>query len=144
VTTNVLAIPATVYGALRALLSAANMTAPIHGEGDDEVIHLRGVTLRSQGGSWDTDLIVSSLLSQRTKAGRVELSVNGQLTQMDLPKAREVVGMLQGAIEAAVSDQLLFAFLTGPNVGLTSEQAGAALLDFRELRQGSRDVVHPH
>jgi hypothetical protein len=66
----------------------------------------------------------------------------GAAAQMDLAKAREVVGMLQGAIEAATSDQMLFQFLT-QTVGLGEDKASRALLDFRELRQGSRGVVHP-
>lgn len=85
---------------------------------------------------------VGSILSQRTKRGAVDLVLNGQKTQFDLDKAREVLGMLSGAIEAAVSDELLFAFLT-TKVGLEPEKAGAALLDFRELRQGARSTVFP-
>jgi hypothetical protein len=50
--------------------------------------------------------------------------------------------MLASAIEAAVSDQLIFRFLI-QKVGLSEELAAAALLDFRELRQGSRDAVYP-
>lgn len=61
---------------------------------------------------------------------------------MDLDKAREVRGMLDGAIEAAVTDGLLMRFLT-EKVGLDETRAGAALLDFREMRQGSRKVVYP-
>jgi hypothetical protein len=68
--------------------------------------------------------------------------MNGELTQMDLDKAREVVSMLQGAIEAAISDEFVYRFLT-EKVGLKPEQAGAALVDFREMRQGSRDRVYP-
>jgi hypothetical protein len=68
--------------------------------------------------------------------------MNGELTQMDLDKAREVVAMLQGAIEAAISDELMFKFLT-EKVGLDPEKASAALLDFREMRQGSRSTVYP-
>lgn len=89
-----------------------------------------------------TRIEVASILSQRTKQGMVELVLNGEKTQMDLDKAREVRGMLDGAIEAAVSDGLLFAFLT-TKVGLGEEQAARALLDFRELRQGSRSTVFP-
>jgi len=88
-------------------------------------------------------LEIGSLLSARTKEGMVELVVDGHKVQMDLPKAREVLGMLTGAIEAAVSDQLLFQFLTGPKIGLPPEAAARALLDFRELRQGSRETVWP-
>ena len=50
--------------------------------------------------------------------------------------------MLQQAIEAALTDQMLFQFLT-QCIGLTNEKAWTALLDFRELRQGSRERVFP-
>ena len=90
----------------------------------------------------NTIIEIGSILSHRTKEGLVEFVLNGEKTQMDLPKAREVRGMLDGAIEAAVSDQLLFAFLT-KKVGLSENAAAAALLDFRELRQGSRSTVFP-
>ncbi len=89
-----------------------------------------------------THIEVASILSHRTKEGMVELTLNGEKTQMDLPKAREVRGMLDGAIEAAVSDMLMFKFLT-VRIGLSEEAAAAALLDFRELRQGSRSTVYP-
>jgi hypothetical protein len=104
---------------------------------------MHGIALKSRGGSPDTNVVVSSLLSRRTKEGRVELALNTESTQMSLDKAREIVGLLQGAIEAAVSDQLIYAFLT-TKVGLDPERATAALGDFRELRQGSRDVVNPN
>ena len=89
-----------------------------------------------------TTLTVASILSARTKEGMVELTINGEKTQMDLPKAREIREMPDAAIEAAVSDQLMFTFLT-TKIGLSEHQAGAALLDFRELRQGARTVVFP-
>lgn len=87
-----------------------------------------------------TTIVIGSILSQRTKQGMVELVVNGEQVQMDLDKAREVRQMLDSAIEAAVSDGLIFAFLT-TKVGLAEDAAGRALLDFRELRQGSRTAV---
>lgn len=90
----------------------------------------------------NTTIEIASILSHRTKQGMVEFVLNGEKTQMDLAKAREVRGMLDGAIEAAVSDGLMFAFLTS-KVGLSEESAAAALLDFRELRQGSRSTVYP-
>jgi len=89
-----------------------------------------------------TTIEIRTILSQRTKQGMVELQVNGEQTQMDLDKAREVLGMLAGAIEAAVSDGLVFAFLT-TKIGLPEDAAARALLDFRELRQGSRKTVFP-
>jgi hypothetical protein len=100
------------------------------------------IALRSKAGPTGTDITVSTLLSSRTKEGRIDFTMNGELTQMDLDKAREVVGMLQGAIEAAVSDELVYKFLT-QKIGLEPERASAALIDFRELRQGSRDIVYP-
>lgn len=89
-----------------------------------------------------TSIEIGTILSHRTKEGMVEFTLNGEKTQMDLPKAREVLGMLAGAIEAAISDTLIFKFLT-TKVGLSEAAASAALLDFRELRQGSRSTVYP-
>ena len=85
---------------------------------------------------------IASILSARTKQGMVELKLNDERLLLDLPKAREVLAMLSGAIEAAVSDQLLFQFLT-ERIGLEEDRAGRALLDFRELRQGSKRAVYP-
>lgn len=85
-----------------------------------------------------TTIVIGPILSQRTKQGMVEMVVNGEQVQLDLDKAREVRQMLDSAIEAAVSDSLIFVFLT---TGLAEDAAGRALLDFRELRQGSRTAV---
>ena len=85
---------------------------------------------------------IASILSARTKQGMIEFQLNDERTQMDLAKAREVLGMLAGAIEAAVSDTLLYQFRT-TKVGLADDQAARALLDFRELRQGTRETLYP-
>lgn len=138
----ILDVPRSVYSAVRALLDAASYQHAFHTDKDGEVIDMHGIALRSKGGPAGTDITIGTLLSSRTKEGRIELALNGELTQMDLDKAREVRGMLDGAIEAAVSDQLIYAFLT-QKVGLSDEKASAALLDFRELRQGSRETVYP-
>jgi len=90
----------------------------------------------------NTTIEIATILSQRTKQGMVELTLNGEKTQMDLAKAREVLGMLSGAIEAAVSDTLIYQFFT-ESFGLDEEKAALVLLEFRELRQGSRSVVFP-
>jgi hypothetical protein len=84
----------------------------------------------------------STILSQRTKMGMIEFSLNSEMSQWDLDKAREVHRMLGEAIEAAVSDTLIYQFLT-EKVGLDEQKAAAALLDFRELRQGSRESGQP-
>jgi hypothetical protein len=138
----VLEVPVTVFAAVRALLAAADYGHAFHDGKDGEVIDMHGIALKSRGGSPNADITVSSLLSSRTKEGRVEFVVNSEIVQMDLGKAREVVGLLQGAIEAAVSDALLFKFLT-EKVGLEPQRAAAALIDFREMRQGSRERVIP-
>jgi hypothetical protein len=142
----VLDVPATVYAAVRALLTRAEYTHAFHYGTDGEVIDMHGIALRAIGGASGIrsgdHIEVGSLLSSATKEGRVELVLNGEITQMDLGKAREVVGMLNGAIEAAVTDQMLFQFLTR-RVGLDAQAAAQALLDFREIRQGSRTVSHP-
>jgi hypothetical protein len=80
----------------------------------------------------------STILSARTKMGMIEFSLNDEMSQWDLDKARQIHQMLGHAIEAAISDTLIYQFLT-TKIGLSDSQASAALLDFRELRQGSRD-----
>lgn len=142
-TYSVLEVPRAVYAAVRALLAAADYEHAFHPEDDGEVIDMRGIALRAKPGPPTVaSITASSLVSSRTKEGRVEFQLNGELVQLDLEKAREVVSMLQGAIEAAVSDALILKFLV-EKVGLGEDAAGAALIDFREMRQGSRETVYP-
>lgn len=89
-----------------------------------------------------TKIEIGTILSNRTKEGMVEFQINDTKAQMDLAKAREVHNMLGAAIEAAVSDTVVFKFLTA-KIGMTEELAARALLDFRELRQGSYKTVYP-
>lgn len=119
---TILDVPGAVYAALRALLQRADCLDVIQDDADGEVIHLTGIALRSKAGSANTDITVSTLLSSRNQTGRIDFALNDELTQMDLDKAREIVGMLQGAIEAAISDELLFRFLT-EKVELSPERA---------------------
>lgn len=136
----ILDVPAAVFAAVRALLTRADYTDAIHLDGT--LIDMHGIALRSTGDASAHDITVSTLLSSKTKEGRIDFTLNGELTQMDLDKAREVVSMLQGAIEAAISDQILYMFLT-KRIGLDPSNASMALVDFREMRQGSRDIVRP-
>lgn len=112
-------------------------------------------TLVDPNGGDSMYLEFASLVASRTREGAVNLRIETARApgagaartlvaqiQMDLPKAREVVGLLQGAIEAAVSDALLFRFLT-TTVGMPEDAAGRALVQFREMRQGSRATVYP-
>ena len=85
---------------------------------------------------------IGSILSSRTLVGAVELTINGDKIQMDLAKAREVRGMLDGAIEAAVTDEIVFRFMT-TRVGMDPAAAAALLLELRELRQGTRETSWP-
>lgn len=135
---RVIEVPGVVYAAMGALLEHAGISVAA-----GEILDMQGISLKSRGGASVSGITVSTLLSRTTKEGRVEFALNGELTQMDLPKAREVVGMLQEAIEAAASDQMLYIFLT-QNIGLDDEKASVLLLEFREIRQGSRSLVHPH
>lgn len=89
----------------------------------------------------------SSIIASRTKLGAVEMTLrrDGQepyVLQMSLDAARSVAANLAGAIEAAISDQIFYALLTD-RLGLEPASAARALLDLRELRQGSRGTVYP-
>jgi hypothetical protein len=104
---------------------------------------------------------LASIYGAKTKQGLVEMTISvvdedrrglkGILPgsappikiQMDIPKAKHVLEMMATAIEAAISDGLLVRFLT-EKVGLPEEAAARALLDFREMRQGSRETVNPN
>lgn len=89
---------------------------------------------------------IGTILSNRTKEGMVEfvVKINNKETklQWDLVKAKEIRSMLEGAIEAAISDTLIFKFFT-EKVGISEDKASRMLLDFRELRQGTRGVSYP-
>jgi hypothetical protein len=95
----------------------------------------------------DLRLEIASILGAKTKQGLVEITIirdadTREIIRIDLPKAREILAMLSGAIEAAVSDELIFKFLT-TRVGVPEMGAAAALLELRDLRQGSRGAVYP-
>ena len=85
---------------------------------------------------------IGSIYGVKTGKGLVELKMNDVRTQMTVEKAREVSAMLIGAIESAITDELLVKYLT-EKAGLDPDQVQAMLLDFRELKQGSRGVVYP-
>lgn len=140
----ILHVPAAVYAAVRAHLrnAAGGDTDAVTITNDGEILDMHGIALSPMPGDGSADVRINSMLSGRTKEGAVEFSVNGELVQMDLTKAREIVGMFHAAIEAAASDQLLFQFLT-TKIRLSPEAAAAALSDFREMRHGSKDTVYP-
>ena len=98
-----------------------------------------------------TNIELASILSNRTKEGMVELllqNINDDgfpakeiKIQMDITKAKEVHRMLGEAIEAAVSDTIIYKFFR-EKVKFDEEKAVMVLLDFRELRQGSKKTVY--
>lgn len=88
-------------------------------------------------------LEIGTILSNRTKEGMVEFKLGGKVeSQWDISKAKEIHRMLGEAIEAAVSDTLIYKFLV-TKVGFDEEKAARVLLDFRELRQGTRGITFP-
>lgn len=136
----VLEVPAVVYAAVRALLTRAGYE---HAFQRDGAIDMRGIALQPKpGATMTSDITIGSLLSSKDSTGRVELAINGDITQMSVAKAREIEAMLGQAIEAAVSDEIMFKFLT-ERIGLEPAKASAALIDLREFRQGSPDRVYP-
>jgi hypothetical protein len=83
------------------------------------------------------EIYFSTIMGAQTNEGLVEMSLNEHITQLTLDKAREVHRMLGEAIEASVSDWLIMKFFT-EKVGFDKDKAARVLMDFRELRHGSR------
>jgi hypothetical protein len=82
---------------------------------------------------------VTSIFGARERRGLVDIQLGDTRVQVSVGKAREMRDMLGEVIEAAITDELLMRFLT-ERIHLSPDRAGAALLDFRELRQGTRGV----
>ena len=86
---------------------------------------------------------VWSVLTAADKRAAIKIAIGDHEFLIDLPKGREILAMMQGAIEAAISDELTYRFLV-ERVGLPADAAAQALVAFREMRQGSRGTVYPH
>lgn len=136
----VLEVPAVVYAAIRALLARAGYEQAFQPDG---AIDMHGIALQPKpGAAMASDITIGTLLSAKDSTGRIELAINGDITQMDVAKAREIALMLGQAIEAAISDEIMFKFLT-ERIGLEPTKASSALIYLREYRQGSPDRVYP-
>lgn len=86
------------------------------------------------------ELIITTILSHRTKEGMIDIELGGEkILQFDIPKAKIVRDMLSEAIEAAISDAITWKFLT-ERVGMSEELTARALVDYRQLRQGTKGV----
>lgn len=142
----VLEVPAVVYAAVKALLLRADYGHAIQFDKvtGPEVIDMHGIALTRQAGAKSEGAIeIGTILSHKSGHGRIEIAIGGEVAQWGVADAKKVSAMLTEAIEAAISDELIFKFLT-LKVGIGAEKAAALLVDFRELRQGSRETVHPH
>jgi phage tail sheath gpL-like len=91
----------------------------------------------------ETPIECGSIYGMKSQRGLVELLVGPTRVQMTVEKAKTVHAMLGTAIEAAISDEIFVRFMV-ERVGMDRERAAAALLDLRELRQGSREVLNPN
>jgi hypothetical protein len=88
------------------------------------------------------EVMIGSGFGRNSEVGFVEFIINGELTQMDIKKAREIGLMLLDAAEAAASDQMFVTLLK--QQGLKDERVhGQILLMLREIRQGTRSVSWP-
>lgn len=90
------------------------------------------------------NLELNTILSSRTKQGMVQLLLDGKIiSQWDVAKAKEIHAMLGEAIEAAISDEMIYKFFT-EKIGFDDQKASIVLMDFRTIRQGSKETVYPH
>lgn len=88
------------------------------------------------------ELTLTTILSTETKKGRVCLYIdNKQIAQWDVDKAREIHRMLGEAIEAAITDEMIFTFFK-TKLNLDDNSAIAVLRDFREIRQGDKGITN--
>jgi hypothetical protein len=139
-----LEVPAVVYAAVKALLTRAGYD---HAFQPDGAIDMHGIALTKQPGARGVTtnegmVEVGTILSSKHGHGRVEMQIGAEVAQWDIADAKKVAGMLTEAIEAAISDELIFKFLT-ERVHLPAEKAASLLVEFRELRQGSKGTVNP-
>lgn len=142
-----LEVPPVVFAAVKALLLRADYGHAIRvaeGPGDKELIDMHGIALSRQGGDKPGlgAIEIGTILSHSSGHGRVEIQLGTEVAQWDISDAKKVSAMLTEAIEAAISDELIFKFLT-QKVNIGPQKAAALLIDFRELRQGSKETVNP-
>lgn len=136
------------YGEIAAKLQQAGYHEAFHEDDGRTVVDMHGIAVAREKAdkielTETASIEIGTFVSARTQRGGVSFSLNDLTTQFDLDKAREVLKMLQEAVEAAISDELIFHFLVD-KIGLDKEKAGHALLDFREMRQGTRGTSHAH
>lgn len=83
---------------------------------------------------FDNKIWVSSIVSNRTKEGMVNIQWGGKAAQMSTKEARELGLHLLEAAEAAESDAGIFHVIT-TKVGLPEDGAFKLLIDLRAYRE---------
>ncbi len=93
------------------------------------------------------DLSIETILSMKTKEGMINFTLktedNQISTQWDIPKAKHILNMLHEAVEAAISDAMVYQFMR-KEVGLSDEKASMVVHNLREYRQGTMEIVNPN
>ncbi len=93
------------------------------------------------------EILIETILSNRTKEGMVNFTLKKDdeeiVTQWDIQKAKQIRDMLSEAIEAAISDAMIYKFMR-ERVGLDDERASMVIHDLREVRQGQRRTMGDH
>src|SRR6516165_2840434 len=100
--------PPTYNEVARRMQQAGHNNVFHEGKGKHPVIDMHGIALEPdvEIKPGEASFFAGSVLSSRTKQGLVQMQLNDAVVQLDLDKAREVIQMLQTAVEAAISDQL--------------------------------------
>ena len=89
----------------------------------------------------ENQFLVESLINTAGES-KINLVLNTEIAQVDVPKARRIVQILMQCIEAAVSDVMIYRFLT-EKLQLEPTKAVSGLEMIREIRQASIEAVNP-
>jgi hypothetical protein len=90
----------------------------------------------------DMEVTVTSIFGAHSDQGLVKLVLGQDHVLMSPTKARQIAGFLLEAAEGAESDELFLRFFRD-RVGLSREQVGALLGDFRRQREEFRVRAQP-
>lgn len=89
----------------------------------------------------DDDFQVASGYNSAKSRGHVSFKTGTIEHQLEPKKAKLVGHWLIEAAEAAINDTVVMEFIK-TKVGIRDARLGQILLDLREIRQGTRDVVY--
>jgi hypothetical protein len=89
-------------------------------------------------------ITVTNLVSGRTLEALVAISFEGkQIGQLDVAHARQLAQQINECAAVAETEALLIGFLV-ERIGVSIEQAGAVLADFRAQRRSAPDPRSDH